>query len=546
MNIKYLITISFLAICMMLPLSCSEDILDQANPNQISTVSFWRNADDAQLAVNGMYHPFTGTFHWGRITHVGALLRTDAMNIIPSSNNTTMSTLQGAPGAAISRWAVEPYQESYKVIFRANAILENVTAENVPDASTRNSILGQAYFMRAFTYFYLVNMYGNVPAGAQGGIPLVTKTPDPSNNEELFPSQATAQAVWDQIISDLTEASNALPESWAGSDLGRPTKWSAAALKGKSHLYRSGILGTNEYADAASEFVSVVGSGQFSLLPLSQYGQNFSQVNENNSESIFELQYHPIGNGNFVWGQDIPRAGTQGNFVIEYAPPSQTPDNGHVINPWVKDLFEANGDEGRRNSTLAYDYPGSIVNTTDDFTVGLAADIDIVNALNTEPQNAGLEPVFSRKYSGLELPVGGTGFLGDDYGPNWRVIRYSDVLLMHAEALNESGNTSDAETFLNLVRERAEIAPVSGLSQGDMRQAIIDERVLELTGEGHRYFDLVRWGLADTYLGTNSAHAGPHPKSISGGTFTPGRDELIWIPASEIQANPNLDQNPGY
>jgi len=544
MNIKLLTTVGFLALCMMLPLSCSEDILDQANPNEISTVSFWRNAEDANLAVNGMYHPITGTFHWGRITHVGAMLRSDAMNIIPSNTNTTLSTLQGVPGVA--RWAVEPYQESYKAIFRANAILENVDDINVPDATERNNIIGQAYFFRAFTYFYLVNMYGNVPAGMKGGIPLVTKTPDPTNNDELFPTQATAQAVWDQIISDLAEAETRLPDAWSGDDLGRPTKWSAAALRGKSHLYRSGILGVNEYTDAATAFQSVVASGNYSLLPLSQYGENFSQVNENNAESVFELQFHPIGDGNFVWGQDAPGTGTQGNFVIEYAPPSQTPDNGHIINPWVKDLFESNEDTGRRNSTLAYDYPGSIVNTTDDFTDGLAADIAIVDALNDMPENAGLESVFSRKYSGLELPVGGTGFLGDNYGPNWRIIRYSDVLLMLAEALNEGNNTGEAEGFVNMVRNRAEIEPLSGLDQSGMREAIIDERVLELTGEGHRFFDLVRWGLAEKYLGENSAHAGPHPKSISGGTFTPGRDEVIWIPQSEIQANVELSQNPGY
>lgn len=537
MKIKLYTSIAILTLCLLLPFSCSDSILDQANPNEISTVSFWRNAADAKLAVNGMYHPFTGTFHWGRITHVGALLRTDAMNIIPNGDNTGLSTFQGTPG--VTRWAVEPYQESYKAIFRANAILENVSGENVSDEATRNGILGQAYFFRAFTYFYLTNMYGNVP--------LVVKTPDPTNNDELFPSQGEVSAIWDQIISDFQEAENLLPDSWSGEDLGRPTKWSAAAMRGKSHLYKSGLLGTNEYGQAASALQSVVSSGNFSLLPLSQYSDNFTQVNENNSESVFELQYHPIGNGNFVWGQDIPNAGTQGNFVIEYAPPTQSPDLGHVINPWVKDLYESNGDTGRRDATLAYDYPGSTVNAGIPFADGMAGDIATVDALvAASTDNAGLEPIFTRKYSGLELPVGGTGFLGDDYGPNWRIVRYSDVLLMLAEALNEDGNTSDAIDYLNMVRERAEIATVSGLSQSETRDAIIDERVMELTGEGHRFFDLVRWGLADDYLGATSAHSGPHPKSISGGTFMSGRDEVIWIPTSELLANPNLEQNPGY
>jgi len=538
MKIKISITAALLTVCLILPFSCSDDILDQANPNEISTVSFWRNATDAQLAVNGMYHPFTGTFHWGRITHVGALLRTDAINVIPNGSNTALSTFDGKSDGT-TRWAVEPYQESYKVIFRANSILENVTSENVSDESTRNSVLGQAYFFRAFTYFYLTNMYGNVP--------LVIKTPDPTNNDELFPTQSGTAAIWDQIVSDFESAEALLPNAWSGEDLGRPTMWSAAAMKGKSLLYRSGLLGTNDYSAAANAFMSVVNSGQFDLLPLSQYSDNFTQVNENNMESIFELQYHPIGNGNFVWGQDIPNAGTQGNFVIEYAPPSQSPDLGHVINPWVKNLYESNGDEGRRNATIAYDYAGSTVNDGTPFTTGMATDIDVVNTLvASNDANEGLEPIFTRKYSGLELPLGATGFLGDDYGPNWRIVRYSDVLLMLAESLNESGDNANALQYVNMIRSRAGISELSGLGQADMRQAIIDERVLELTGEGHRFFDLVRWGLAETYLGTNSAHEGPQPKSISGGTFTSNRDEVIWIPRSEMLANPNLVQNTGY
>ncbi|MFY0599004.1 MAG: RagB/SusD family nutrient uptake outer membrane protein [Cyclobacteriaceae bacterium] len=543
MKIKLYFSAAMMAMLALVPFSCSDDILDQVNPNEISTLSFWRNADDANKAVNGMYHPITGTFFWGRIVHVGAILRSDVINPIPSGGNTTLSTFQGVPG--VSRWAVEPWQEAYKSIFRANAILENVNEENVPDATTRNGILGQAYFFRAFVYWYMVNLYGNVPEGEEGGIPLVTKTPDPTNNDELFPSQASARAVWDQIIADLQQAETLLPTTWTGGDVGRPTSWAATALKGKSHLYRSGLLGIDEYGLAETALASLSGSSH-DLLPAAQYSDNFTQTNENNVESVFELQFHPIGNGNFVWGQDIPLAGTQGNFVIEYAPPSQTPDNGHVINPWVKDLFEANGETVRRDATLAYDYSGSMVNVTDAFTTGLASDIVTVNTLAADAANTGLEPVFTRKYSGLELPVGATGFLGDDYGPNWRIIRYSDVLLMLAEALNEQDKTSAAEVEINKVRARAGVATYSGLSKAQMTQAIIDERVLELTGEGHRFFDLVRWGLADDYLGATSLHAGPHPKSISGGTFQSNQDELIWIPQSELLANPNLDQNPGY
>lgn len=188
----FLVTLLGLA---MLPVSCSDDFLDQVNTNTVSTGTFWANEGDAALAVNGMYHPLTNTFFWGRIIHTGAHLRSDIFNIRPFGPNTAMSTFQGEAGAA--RWSTEIWQEPFKAIFRANAILENVNAENVPDAATRNSFLGQAYFIRGMAYFYQLVNYGNVP--------LITKVAE--NNDEFFPSQATPEQVWSQIESDFTHQS---------------------------------------------------------------------------------------------------------------------------------------------------------------------------------------------------------------------------------------------------------------------------------------------------------------------------------------------------
>ena len=124
---------------------------------------------------------------------------------------------------------------------------------------------------------------------------------------------------------------------------------------------------------------------------------------------------------------------------------------------------------------------------------------------------------------------------------------------MLAESLNEDGQTGNAIINLNLVRQRpgSGLALTTAISQADVRQAIIDERAMELAGEGHRFFDLVRWGLAEDYLGSTSKHVTNgsqtyHPKSISGGTFQSGKNELVWIPISERGTNPNLNQNSGY
>ncbi len=515
---------------LLLPLSCSDDLLNQTNTNTVSSDIFWQNESDARFAVDGMYHPFTGTFFWGRIVHVGAFLRSDEFNIRGLGTNTSMSTFQGEPGVA--RWAIEPWQELYKVIFRANNIIENVNETNVADANARAEVLGQAYFMRGLSYFYLVNLYGNVP--------LVVKVSE--TDEEFFPMQAAPSAVWAQAIADFREAEGQLParSDWSDSDAGRPSSGAAAAMLGKSLLY------TGDWSGAEMAFRRVEDSGEYDLLPADRWTENFTEVNENNEESVFELQFHPVAS--FVWGQDVPNTGTQGNFLIEYAPPSKTPDNGHVVNSWVRDIFEANNDMTRRNGTLAYDYPGSTVFAGIPFT----ADTETEGGLSTDIGFAtedGVDAIFSRKYSGMEKSRAGTNQLGENYGANWRVVRYADVLLMLAESLAKQDKYGEAISYINQVRVRAEVAeldPMQFMNEETTMDAVEQERVLELTGESHRFFDLVRWNKAEEYLGANSSHPGPHPKSITNGVFEKDKHELIWIPVGEMDANPNLKQNPGY
>ena len=518
MKLNKILTL-FLAGMLVFPIACSEEDLNQINTNTISTENFWRNADDVRLAVNGMFHPIANTFFWGRILHTGAVLRSDEFNIRPFGINTTMSTFQGEPGT--SRWATEPFQEGYKSIFRANAVLENTNAENVPDTDERNSLVGQAHFMRGYVYWYLLHLYGNIP--------LVTQTPQ--GDADFFPSQAPREAVYDQIEADFRQAADLLPDAWEGVDQGRPTSGSAIAMLGKTHLYQ------REWSEADAQFARIM-DGRYALLPGDRYLENFTTENENNEENVFSLQY--LGRESFAWGTDIPGVGTLGTYHIDYAPPAKSPDQSHFINPWIRDLFEANGETIRRDATLAYDYPGSTGYGGVPFLEDFDADLAVAEAENRPA-------IFTRKYAGMEIGTRDqVDFLGTNVGNDWRIVRYADVLLMKAEAMNESGDAAGAAELVNMVRMRAEVDPIDdGMSQEDMRQAIIDERVLELTGESHRFFDLVRWDLADDYLGPNSLHS-EHPKSLSGGVFQSGKHELVWIPQSEIDANPNLVQNPGY
>ena len=504
--------------------SCNENELEIANPNTVSQLAFFNNEEDFRVAVNGMIHPITAVFFWGRVVHTGPMLRSDAFNVVPFANNTTMSTLQGVPG--VSRWSVDMFPQLYQTIFRANTILEEANDENLPAGSARDEILGQAYFMRAFANWYLAAFWGNVP--------LVLNTP--ANQDEFFPTASTQTEIFNSVLSDLQMAASMLPATWPDNDLGRPTSGAALALRGKTNLF----MGNS--GAAATDLRAVVTSGVYSLLPASEYENNFNVLGENNAESVFELQFAP--QDNFVWGSDIPLTGSQSNYIIDYAPPTYSLDRSHYINPHILQTFEDNGDTVRRNQTIAFDYPGATGYGGTPFLEDFAADIEAAGV-------AGVDALFTRKYAML---FAGTrdqiSPFGENIGLNWRIIRYADVLLMLAEAENGSGNPGEAINLINQVRQRAEIADLpAGLDQTQVFDAIVDERIMELTGEGHRYLDLVRWNLAEEVLGTGSTIAGGrHPKSLAGesAVFTPGRDELIWIPVPELNANPNLQQNPGY
>ena len=520
---KFLIAI--LTVALLAPLqSCDEEKLEISNPNTVSQLDFFNNEADFRVAVNGMIHPITAVFFWGRVVHTGPLLRSDAFNVVPFANNTTMSTLQGVPG--VSRWSTDMFPQLYQTIFRANTILEEANDENLPAGSAQDEILGQAYFMRAFAHWYLAAFWGNVP--------LVLNTPQ--TQEDFFPMPSNQEALFNAVVSDLTEAANRLPATWSTSDLGRPTSGAALAFRGKTHLF----LGN--YSQAQQDLQAVVNSGVYDLLPAEQYEENFTTANENNMESVFELQFSP--QDDFVWGSDAPLTGSQSNFYIDYSPPTVSLDRGHYINPHILQVFEDNGDTFRRNVTIAFDYPGATGYGGRPFLEDFAPDIEAAGV-------AGVDALFTRKYAMLfagnreQLP----GF-GQTVGVNWRLIRYSDVLLMLAEAENELGNTGPATDLVNQVRQRAQIADIpAGLSQGEIFDAIVDERIMELTGEGHRFLDLVRWGLAEEVMGQGSTIAGGrHPKSLAGESafFTPNRDELLWIPVTELNANPNLRPNPGY
>ena len=490
---------------------CSSDILDVEDPNRLSPQLFWKNAEDAEKGLVGVYGPLTTIPGWGRM--LGAILtiqRSDLVDPFPSPEVQDVGTFLVKPtdGRVFEGWS-----ELNAIVSRANTVLANVP-EIEMDEDRKSEILGEAYFLRGFAHFYLLNMWGNIPLLRE----------EVTSVEDLLVEQAPQAEVWNSIKSDMQEAQARLPETWPAEQGGRGTWGAATAMLGKAHLY------TQEWEAAAAEFKKIIDSGLYELTE--NYQDNFLAATNNNEESIFELQYQNSSNGN--WGASgTPNPWRGQAWEPDIAPKGYTSQGTLTVNPWVFELFmkeKTNSGEidPRAYATILWNYPGAKV-YQDDFT----------EALTGENQSK----IWARKYLNFDRTSSLTpeGWAYSDN--NRRMIRFADVLLMYAEAKNEAeGPTPEVYAAINRVRARVDMPPLpEGLSQAAMREAIRQERVLELALEGDRFLDLLRWGIAADVFEQH-----PEYRSNSGSEFQRGKHEYLPIPQNDIDTNPKLEQNPGY
>jgi hypothetical protein len=402
----------------------------------------------------------------------------------------------------------EIWQSAYEGINRANYMHQykatNLAGQTVNFAG-KEALYGEIYFMRAYYYFTLVKMFGGVPL-------FVDKRLTLSENKALQRSKKAD--VYAQIEKDLTAAIPVLPAVQA--QKGRITKYAAQALLGKIYLYQ------NKFTEAAAVLENVIGSNAFSLV--SNYGSIFLKAGENGSESVFEIQYSNAspyfnwayekrGQGNYAVQQCGVR-GLNGSADMPYAA-------GWSTNLPTLNLANAYAAGDKRKSVTALDIEAyKNANPSYGITYQIAP-----------YKNTGL---YNQKY----LPRKGetSGQVELNYGNNQRIIRYSDVLLMAAEANNKAtaANDTKAQTYLNLVRRRAfgvADASYDVTSTGTtLYDAVLNERRLELAMEGDRFFDLVRTGKASSVLGSK---------------FVVGKHEVFPIPQAEIDIS-GLSQNPNY
>lgn len=494
--------------------SCSESkLLDQVNPNQASTATFWKNDADAIKGINAAYSGMQD-----RRFSLWTIFLTD-LSSDEGYSQSPWTDLGNLSKFIVTDYNIpmnrESFEAAYQGIYRCHQVLENVPNINM-DATLKKRILAEAKLIRAYFYYNMANIWGNVP--------LVLTSQTLSDR----PTQATQAQVFEQVIKDCQEAATDLPESYSGLDLGRLHKYSAIALLGKTYMQQ------RKWTEAAATFKQIIDKTPtlFDLMP--DFKDNFTTDFENNKESLFEIQYFDENRSGFpnydVAGgsESSERAQFFGLRVIGWCDGQPTK---WLYNQFLKEKDKNGKVDYRLDYTISYlktDAPNTLYYGKTWAQYGFTAD-----------------DRFWKKYTNYWKST-------DSYfsGINNRVIRLADVYLLYAEALNELGQTAQGIPFANKVRARVNMTDLPlTMNQTNFRLQLRQERVLELAGETQRFWDMKRYGILGPELAGPDAGKKPANQSdfdTDFTTFQKGKSELYPIPLYETDANPNIKQNPNW
>jgi hypothetical protein len=490
-KIVHIIGIGFISGIILATPGCKKSFLDVPPQGQTPAPQFWKTQEDATKAVSAMY---ANLHSWNNVAFapiaVESMPSDDAEKGSTPGDATFMNNFDNFSITATEGQVADFWAGEYQTINYANQVLDNVPSITM-DANLKSRFLGESKFIRAYAYFRLVRAFGDVP--------LRLHVPK-DNSEYNIPRTPKAQ-VWAAIEQDLTDAAGVLPQSYSATDVGRATKGAALALHAKVAMYQK------KWGDVLNYTNQVMSMG-YSLFP--NFEQLFRIPNENNQESIFEIQVQYIPGNNDA---------SNSQYSQVQADRDVSPSVGWGFNVPTQDLVNAfEPGDPRLDATIL-------------FAGETTPEGDVV------PQPSPGSPTMYNQKSYVPFALAAKNNQGADQ--NIRVIRYADVLLMNAEAANELNNTAQALSSLEMVRARARqgnssiLPKVTTTDQSALRQAIWHERRVELAMEFDRFFDLVRQGRAAQVLG---------PKG-----FKAGINEVMPIPQNEIDLSAGvLTQNPGY
>jgi hypothetical protein len=477
-----------LSTCTVLLISqgCKKSFLDVPPQGQQASQEFFKTADDATKAVNSIY---ANLRVWNNTAFapmaIESLGSDEAEKGSTPADAAYMNAFDNFTVTATEGQIQDFWNGEYQDIQLCNQVLDNVPNISM-DANLKSRYLAEAKFVRAYAYFRLVRAFGDVPL----------RLHLPKDATEYNIPRTPKAEVWAAIETDLNDAAAVLPQSYSSADIGRATKGAALALHAKVAMYQ------NKWPDVLNYTNQVMGLG-YTLFP--DFEESFRIPNENNSESVFEIQAQSIAGG-AATSQYSQIQGVPGNLNLGWG--FNTPTQALV------DAFEE-GDP-RMDATIIF-------------------------RGETTPQGDAIEasgpnPMYNQKsYVPKSVPF--VSNQGEDQ--NVRVIRYAEVLLMNAEAANETGNPTLALADLELIRARARkgnnaiLPKVIVTEQVALRNAIWHERQVELAMEFDRYFDVIRQGRAETLFKSKGWKA--------------NKNEVWPIPQNEIDiAAGVLTQNQGY
>ncbi len=522
-KIKILLSLVFV---ILFSWACNDDLLEKSDPGSGSVEAFFNNEEELILGINGVYNAFQGSWWGGSLIHIQPHLAAASDNAViccpweygfPAVGDGTMTSTTG--GIVAWKWDF-----GFQAITRVNQMLQLID-QGVPGLEPADAIKWQAElrFLRGYIYNEMLTVYA--------GVPLITEVLTPA--EALEVGRSTKEETFNQVMTDLNFAVDNLDTEPNNGQRGRPTKQTALAYIGKAQLY-------NEmFAEAASTFQQIIDMEGTTVDLDPDYESLFNGSNEDSPEIMFSLQ--AVGNGN-----------GEGNFFqIHYAPqslPSGATTGGWNSMQYTRDLiddyymtdglpisssplYNSNAIFANRDPRLAMSFlrPGDI------WSGFVLEDINFTfNGQTPHPTLAAM--VVSKKWSSEETLDPG------DTDVDFILMRYADVLMMYAEAQNEAvGPDASVYSAVNKIRARAGMPDFpAGLTQEEMRDEIRHERRIEFVMEGTRYFDLIRWRIAETVI----------PNSVVGlqnRVFDPSKNYLWPIPQTAIDSNPELiNQNPGY
>jgi hypothetical protein len=493
---KYMLAIAIIVAVMLT--GCSK-FLEESDPSNFSTGSFFKNATQAKSSVNAIYasmrDPLGSGFGggaWTMVEFATGLAGTDLGQAVNSYYvKDLINTADNGYGLTI-------WTSYYRGIANANTSIAYIPKVNMDEAE-KKKLLGQAYFLRAWYYFNLVQMFGNIP--------LVTE-PVNLESEQLRPAQASAEEVYNLIVSDLqTAEQSGLPFK---DESGRVSIGAVKSLLAKVYLTMAGYplqKGATHYTLAAQKAKEVIESGQFKLFD--NYDKLHDLAMKNKEENIFMIQY-------------------QSGIL---------PSNWQVlIVPYNKNISKYSDETGGIYATTAFAesfQPNDLRAKEKQFFYTTYTHQD------DRTQIVNLGGYFIYKYFDNDAHINTASS-----GMNWPVMRYADILLVFAEASNEvSGPSAEVYNAVNAIRTRAQLPDLSGLTKEQLKEAILKERWYELCFENITWFDMVR--LRKAFNVTTKQFEDYVGHKFSYGPKLTARELLFPIPTSEV-LNGKLTQNDGY